>query len=489
MTLREILFLSAGNLWRQKLRASLTIAGVVIAIASFVAMLSFGIGMQKQISEEFEKLGLFTTMQVYPGKDMGVSEGGDSLARPLLNDEGIDLLSSLPGVRLAYPMTSFDVEVTHRDTSFKSEVIPLPASAFSMKYFTMDLAGETFPDDSSRHAVVTQDLLETLGIESTDSLLGDTLILRTHPANLDSAISRVLIGFGNPVRRIGELYLDSLRSPGYMRNLARQEMQQGLKRFVEGYFNARPTLVDTVIISGVIKSAQRGRLLLAPILVSPSISEHINRGGIEDDPVALLQALRSGDFFAEEDAAREGEYSRATLNLDPAYDPFALKDSVEALGYRAFSYVEEFKEMRKFFLIFDSGLGIIGLIALIVASLGIVNTMVMSILERTGEIGVLKSLGADDSDIHRLFLVESSIIGLIGAAFGIVLGWIVARIASLVAQQIMIRNDMPVLDIFHIPWWLVLFSLAFGLVVSLLAGLYPAARAARVDPVKALRGE
>ncbi|MCB2200008.1 ABC transporter permease [bacterium] len=486
MTTREIIALSAGNLWRQKLRASLTIAGVIIAIGSFVAMLSFGIGMQKRISEEFENLGLFTTMQVFPARE---GEEGDSLTRPLLNDEGVERLSTLPGVRLAYPMSSFDVEVTYGDTSFNSEVLPLPSSAFSMKYFTSELTGETYPDDSSHHAVVTHDLLDILGMEEPEELLGDTLVLQTRPADLDSAIARVIVGFGNPIQRIGELYLDSLQTPGYVRDLARREMQLGLQRFVNGYFNARPTLTDTIIVSGVTESAQRGHLLLAPILVSPAISDRLDRGSIEDDPVALLQALRGGTFFSEEQEARDGEYSRATLNLDPAYDPVAIKDSVEAVGYRALSYVEEFNEMRKFFLIFDSGLGIIGLIALIVASLGIVNTMIMSILERTEEIGVLKSLGADDSDIHRLFLVESGIIGVIGAAFGIVLGWVVTRIASLVAQQIMRQNDMPVLDIFHIPWWLILFSIAFGLLVSLLAGLYPAARAARVDPVKALRGE
>lgn len=489
MTTREIITLSAGNLWRQKLRASLTIAGVVIAIGSFVAMLAFGIGMQKRVSEEFENLGLFTTMQVFPAKGEATVAVDDSTARPLLNDEGIDRLSAVPGVRLAYPMTSFDVDVVHPDTSFNSEALPLPSSAFTMKYFTMDLAGETYASDSSKQAVITEDLLDILGIEEAEDIIGDTLVLQTSPADMDSAIARVILGFGNPVQRFGELYLDSLRTPGYVRSLARREMQLGLQRFVNGYFNARPTLIDTVVVSGVIKSAQRGRMLLAPIIVSPAISDRLNRGSFEDDPIALFQALRGGTFFEEDQVVREGEYGRATLNLDPDMDPVAVKDSVEALGYRALSYFEEFNEMRKFFLLFDSGLGIIGLIALIVASLGIVNTMIMSILERTEEIGVLKSLGADDSDIHRLFLVESGIIGIIGAAFGIVLGWIVTRIASLIAQQIMSSNDIPVLDIFYIPWWLILFSLAFGLLVSLLAGLYPAARAARVDPVKALRGE
>ncbi|MBD3333208.1 FtsX-like permease family protein, partial [candidate division GN15 bacterium] len=115
--------------------------------------------------------------------------------------------------------------------------------------------------------------------------------------------------------------------------------------------------------------------------------------------------------------------------------------------------------------------------------------MIMSILERRREIGVLKSLGADDSHIRLFFLVESATIGLVGGVVGVVFGWIITRIASEVAQVIMTQRDIPPVDLFALPWWLVLVSLALGLVVSVLAGYYPAVRAARVDPVQALRGE
>ena len=134
-------------------------------------------------------------------------------------------------------------------------------------------------------------------------------------------------------------------------------------------------------------------------------------------------------------------------------------------------------------------LGIIGLIALITASLGIVNTMVMSIIERKREIGLLKSLGADERDIRILFLFESGVIGALGAATGIIFGWLITRLASLVARAIMARQGLDEMELFDLPGWLVLTAFLFGLIVSLLAGFYPAARAARVDPVEALRNE
>ena len=92
------------------------------------------------------------------------------------------------------------------------------------------------------------------------------------------------------------------------------------------------------------------------------------------------------------------------------------------MGFRTFSFAEEFDEIRKFFLFFNLALSLVGVIALVTAALGIVNTMLMSISERRREIGILKSLGAEDGDVRRLFLVESGLIGVMGSGLGIALG-------------------------------------------------------------------
>ena len=127
-------------------------------------------------------------------------------------------------------------------------------------------------------------------------------------------------------------------------------------------------------------------------------------------------------------------------------------------------------------------LGIFGSLALAVASLGIVNTLVMSILERRREIGVLKALGASDGDIRQLFFAEAGVMGLVGGAAGVALGWGIGRAIQFVTTIYLRRQSIPAENIWTVPWWLVAGAIGFSVVVSLVAGMYPASRAAQLDP-------
>jgi len=166
-----------------------------------------------------------------------------------------------------------------------------------------------------------------------------------------------------------------------------------------------------------------------------------------------------------------------------------VRSDIESMGFHIYSFPDQFEQMRRSFLIFDAIVGAIGFLALFIASLSIVNTMVMSINERTREIGILKSLGAEEGQIRALFLLESGLIGLIGSAAGLLIGYGVSRLGSLILRRIMVGQQAPPVDLFSLSIWIVLGAVGFGVGVSLVSGLYPAARAARVDPVQALRQE
>lgn len=225
------------------------------------------------------------------------------------------------------------------------------------------------------------------------------------------------------------------------------------------------------------------------IIIPASIAARFSSSGFSGNPTEIFSAMSAGTLFARADDPSGKTYSQVTIDFDPKVVYKGIRDSVEALGFRTFSFAAEFEQIQRAFLYFDLALGVIGLIALFTASLGIVNTMVMSITERRREIGVLKSLGADELDIRLLFLVESGVIGMLGTVAGILFGWAITRVVSAIAQAYMRSQGIPPVNVFALPAWLILIALGVGVGVSVAAGFYPAARAARVDPVEVLRND
>ena len=128
---------------------------------------------------------------------------------------------------------------------------------------------------------------------------------------------------------------------------------------------------------------------------------------------------------------------------------------------------------KRAFIILDIVLSLIGSIALAVSSLGIVNTMVMSILERTREIGIMKAIGGSDGDIRRIFLIEASAIGFFGGVTGVVLGWLVGRIINFGANVYIQQQGGTPGNLFSLPFWLIGGAIGFSIAVSLIAGSYP----------------
>jgi putative ABC transport system permease protein len=204
-----------------------------------------------------------------------------------------------------------------------------------------------------------------------------------------------------------------------------------------------------------------------------------------------LEVVQQGDL-REISRAAPGEGQRyAALNVR-ANSPNAvaqIESSVTHMGFAAFSLIDVTRNLRTFFAIFDMFLGIFGSLALAVASLGIINTLVMAILERRREIGVLKALGAADRDVRRLFFAEAGVMGLAGGLFGVLLGWAIGRAIQLATIIYLKRQGVNPPNIWTVPWWLVFGAIIFSVVVSLASGIYPASRAAKLDPVEALRYE
>jgi putative ABC transport system permease protein len=234
---------------------------------------------------------------------------------------------------------------------------------------------------------------------------------------------------------------------------------------------------------------------VAGIVTAPSVFS--GPGSFDNDgaflPVQVAEGLRivEGNNMREvigNSAMSVGEqYSDLNVRVARASAVPAVQQAIQEMGFRTFSIMDFMRNMQRVFAILDLLLGIFGSLALAVASLGIVNTLVMAILERRREIGVLKALGASDRDVRQLFFAEASVMGIAGGAMGVLMGWGIGRIIQFVTDTYLERQGIPAENIWLVPWWLVLGAMAFSLLVSLAAGMYPASRAAKLDPVEALR--
>ncbi|MFC2123803.1 ABC transporter permease [Bacteroidota bacterium] len=472
MKIGEMIELGFANLWRTKLRTFLTVLGVIIGIGALSSMVSFGTGIEKNIKDVFEKNDLLTSIFITPieidlekvssGDLSGLADSPDQPAIPL-NDSTLQIIRSIEGVDMAFPEEIFSarVEFMNDEKNISAAAIPLDMNQYPP--FDNITYGDYFDHDSSQAVIIRWELLKRMhvvvaepdeeielsekekeiGIKviSPDSIIGKPLTLVT--AVLDPA----------------RLLINTIMRRGNSRGLPVGEHS------------------TVLTIGGVLKRqmAFSRRNVKGDIFIPVKTAHEIPRLGFSSIWDFLDDDRKNDDYTSLFVKASGVEYMGPVVK--------ELKD----MGFKVFALSDQLKEVRRGFLILDSILGAIGTIALVVAALGIVNTMVMSILERTREIGIMKAIGGSERQIKLIFFVEAGTIGFIGAIGGLILGWIVTEIANYVANsQFRPLGEEPI-DFFYFPVWLILGSIVFSISISLLAGMYPASRAANIDPVKALR--
>jgi putative ABC transport system permease protein len=190
---------------------------------------------------------------------------------------------------------------------------------------------------------------------------------------------------------------------------------------------------------------------------------------------------------------KEG-YNMAIVKAADVDQVLTIADQINQMGYQASTAQSYVQGINSFYLVLQVIFGGVGAIALLVAAIGIANTMAMSILERTREIGLMKAIGATNRDVLSIFLGEAAGIGLIGGLGGVLLGWSAGQIINVLALaylagQAAQTGGLPPTVAVYTPYWLPVFALVFSIVVGLVSGLYPALRAATLVPVTALKYE
>jgi putative ABC transport system permease protein len=474
----DLIELAGRNLREAGLRNSLTTLGIGVGVASLVAMLSLGIGLQKLATKQLGRSGLFDTVVVTSRTD---SRGPRfAQAAPVtgqskpLDDAARHSFEQMPNVAEVYPNFSAvgDVRLETDKTGNHFTVVgTLPHSASTSEAFD-DVQGTFFSAQDAQEAIILsdfgRDLLNLprephgadvkLTREQADELLGKYIVLKYHKR--EAGESAPLAGKST---RKGQRDPDDIDSPDDKQT---EDMQS---------FNLVPRQLKLKIVGIVSSEPNRGlRQGRTPVFLPLKLAES-------------LDMVQAGELWTTLRPSEAKTYVALIVRVARSKAVAQVEDEIRKQGFSTFSILDASKGITRFFTFLDLFLGIFGSLALAVASLGIVNTLVMAILERRREIGIMKALGASDGDVKRIFFFEAGSMGILGGALGAGLGWIIGRVINFATNIYLQRQDIKPENFWVIPVWLVAAALGFSVFVSLFAGLYPASRAAKLDPVQALR--
>ena len=437
----DLLSLILSNLNRRKGRVVLTAMGVVIGTAAVVLLVSLASGLQKNAASQLGGIGDLTAITVYPnygeggpgfmGPGMMMESGGPSTAKMLTN-KTIEEITALPGVKSVIPRDSLRMGGILRFGKMENY-------AYLLGVGTDDLSVFEYPVQ-----------------EGELQLARGTAVIGGWAAK----------NFYNPHLRPG------------------QEMPE------------QPDLLGQTVKLVLMKWTEDGEVIekTVPLRIVGVLSEV--RGEQDSALYVRLEDITAWNEWAmgqRINRNRDG-YETLIVKANSVDEVLAVADSINALGYMANTPQSFVQGINSFFIVLQLIFGGVGAIALLVAAIGIANTMTMAILERTREIGLMKAVGASNRDVLTIFLGEAAGIGLVGGIGGVLLGWGGGQILNVVALSYLAnraatQGGLPPSFAISTPLWLPIFALLFATLVGLLSGLYPALHAATLQPVSALKYE
>ena len=446
----DLLRMSGGSLFKRKFRTILTVLGVVIGTTSIIVMLSLGIGMKNSMLEQMESYASLTTIQVnQPGR---WSEDNSSDTEQLfLDDELVEAIKGMEHVTLVSPVLETSVIIRIGNYERYSSVQGIPIE--SMESMGIPLAQGEYPKPG-----------EPLQFIYGNQVVTDFYNVKTGVYDYwENGTIPDLDLYNEPVYAIFD---------------------------VDRYYMAGSTDENGQLIP-----QPKKYMIEACGMVAGTVDEWNNYSyNVYCDIEALklqLQQVFKNRVIPGQPTMPSGKpykelfYSQLMVEVDEMDNVSEVQNLINQMGYETYSEAEWISSEMDQMNIIQAVLGGIGAVSLFVAAIGITNTMMMSIYERTKEIGIMKVIGCRIRDIQTLFLMEAGFIGLIGGVLGVGLSYGL----SVIINNLIAQSDFGIAKISQIPLWLSFVSIIFAIGIGMISGLIPSIRAMRLSPLAAIRSE
>lgn len=465
MKTKDLILMSLRNLNRRKLRTFLTVLGVVIGSISIIMMISLGFGMTDSTKKQLASAGSLTQIDIYPANRYGGMDEEDGKKKKTdkvakLDDATVEKLKKIPHVEAVLATEQFEAQINVKNLQGYASIVGVDPVEYAKLDIKLD-SGRMLQEGDVNQVVMGRDVLRWLSnpqrprMGASQQEERDPLTTKMF-LTLNQAGSYDPDGKSNEANKPKQKY--QIEAVGVFRD----------DDYENNYYIVMP-------IDYLRKMKKDAKKLQAG-----------NRQNGYNDYM----------FGGRED--KENKYNNIKVKVDSVDNVQKVQEQIEAMGLKPHSLNDILVEINNSSKTQRLILGGIGAVSLLVAAIGISNTMVMSIYERTKEIGVMKVIGASVSDIKKMFLTESAFIGLLGGLVGIVLSYAISALINYLGVKYGFAANMSgggyspdfdptQLKMSIIPAWLALASLVFSALIGIVSGYFPAKKATKLSALEAMR--